>query len=201
MTRPVPGPQRDAERTRARLLEAAAAAIGEKGPEVSLDLVARRAGVSKGGLLHHFPSRDALLEALMRHLLAAFDTSVERELERAQAEDPTEADAPGRLTRAYVRAVFADLAEGDRAREQITLMGMIGASEAVSHVLRTDDESWRSRVAGDGLEPLRAELVMKAADGLTASLMWSRTPAREHVELRDLLLALTRSTGPVDPSA
>ncbi|HCX85723.1 MAG TPA: TetR family transcriptional regulator [Micrococcales bacterium] len=197
----MPGPQRDAERTRARLLEAAAAAIGEKGPEVSLDLVARRAGVSKGGLLHHFPSRDALLEALMRHLLAAFDTSVERELERAQAEDPTEADAPGRLTRAYVRAVFADLAEGDRAREQITLMGMIGASEAVSHVLRTDDESWRSRVAGDGLEPLRAELVMKAADGLTASLMWSRTPAREHVELRDLLLALTRSTGPVDPSA
>ncbi|WP_108717568.1 TetR family transcriptional regulator [Miniimonas sp. S16] len=197
----MPGPQRDAERTRARLLEAAAAAIGEKGPEVSLDLVARRAGVSKGGLLHHFPSRDALLEALMRHLLAAFDTSVERELERAQAEDPTEADAPGRLTRAYVRAVFADLAEGDRAREQITLMGMIGASEAVSHVLRADDESWRSRVAGDGLEPLRAELVMKAADGLTASLMWSRTPAREHVELRDLLLALTRSTGPVDPSA
>jgi AcrR family transcriptional regulator len=61
-------PQRsDARRNRERLLAAAAQAFQESGPEASLEDVARRAEVGIGTLYRHFPTRDALLEAVFRH--------------------------------------------------------------------------------------------------------------------------------------
>jgi AcrR family transcriptional regulator len=66
-----PGPQRrlraDAVRNRARLLDAAAAMFAEHGAEVPLEDVARRADVGIGTLYRHFPTRDALVEAVYRH--------------------------------------------------------------------------------------------------------------------------------------
>lgn len=59
-------PRADAERNRERLLEAAKAGFAETGPEVSLEEVARRAGVGIGTLYRHFPTRDALIEAVYR---------------------------------------------------------------------------------------------------------------------------------------
>ncbi|MCD0167012.1 TetR/AcrR family transcriptional regulator, partial [Deinococcus sp. 12RED42] len=52
---------RQPELTRAALLAAASTVLREQGASLSLDAVARAAGVSKGGLLHHYPTRDALL--------------------------------------------------------------------------------------------------------------------------------------------
>jgi AcrR family transcriptional regulator len=49
-----------------RLIAAASAAIGELGPNVSLEEVAKRAGVGIGTLYRHFPNRQALLEAVYR---------------------------------------------------------------------------------------------------------------------------------------
>ncbi|GMA31069.1 TetR/AcrR family transcriptional regulator [Litorihabitans aurantiacus] len=189
----MPGPRRDAARTRARLLEAAGGAISRQGVNVSLDVIARSAGVSKGGLLHHFPTREELLVAVMRHLLAEFDAAVEHAL---LAEPEGE---PGRLARAYVAAVFDDLADGERAREKVTLMGMIGSSPGVEEHVRMDDEAWRVRLEDDGLDPVRVQVVTKAADGATGALLWSRTDAGAYDELRRTLIAMTRTTGPLLP--
>jgi AcrR family transcriptional regulator len=54
----------DARQNYARLVEAAADSIGEVGPTVSLEEVAKRAGVGIGTLYRHFPNRLALLEAV-----------------------------------------------------------------------------------------------------------------------------------------
>ena len=63
-------PRADAERNRLRLLEAARAAFAA-GPEtVTLDQIARCAGVGIGTLYRHFPTREALVEALYRQELA-----------------------------------------------------------------------------------------------------------------------------------
>lgn len=188
-----PRQRRDAARTRARLLEAAGSAIAQHGVNVSLDVIARGAGVSKGGLLHHFPTREELLASVMRHLLAEFDADVERALE-AETDEPAR---PGRLVRAYVNAVFADLIDGDRAREKVTLMGMIGNSPAVEEYVRLDDEQWQARLGADGLDPMRAEVITKAADGATGSLLWSRTDPAAYVELQRTLIAMTETTGPL----
>ncbi|HEY1618866.1 MAG TPA: helix-turn-helix domain-containing protein [Streptosporangiaceae bacterium] len=59
----------DAERNRDRLLEAARAAFSSGAP-VTLEQVARDAGVGIGTLYRHFPTREALVEALYRQELA-----------------------------------------------------------------------------------------------------------------------------------
>ena len=60
-------PRADAVRNRERVLEAAKAVFSQGGPEASLEAVARRAGVGIGTLYRHFPTREALYEAVYRH--------------------------------------------------------------------------------------------------------------------------------------
>jgi AcrR family transcriptional regulator len=59
-------PRADAIRNRDRLLEAANAVFSAGGPEASLEAVARAADVGIGTLYRHFPTREALFEAVYR---------------------------------------------------------------------------------------------------------------------------------------
>ena len=59
-------PRADAERNRARVLEVAKEAFTRSGPDASLDDIAKQAGVGPGTLYRHFPSREALIEAVYR---------------------------------------------------------------------------------------------------------------------------------------
>src|SRR5215469_4482351 len=59
-------PRADAQRNRARILEIAKRAFTRSGANVSLDDVARQARIGAGTLYRHFPTRDALLEAVYR---------------------------------------------------------------------------------------------------------------------------------------
>jgi AcrR family transcriptional regulator len=59
-------PRADGQRNRERLMETAKAAFAELGVEVSLEEIARRAGVGIGTLYRHFPTRDAIVEAVYR---------------------------------------------------------------------------------------------------------------------------------------
>lgn len=59
-------PRADAERNRDRVLEVAKEAFTRSGADASLDDIARQAGVGAGTLYRHFPSREALIEAVYR---------------------------------------------------------------------------------------------------------------------------------------
>ena len=63
---PARKPRVDAVRNRERVLEAAKAVFSAGGPDASLEAVARRAGVGIGTLYRHFPTREALFEAVYR---------------------------------------------------------------------------------------------------------------------------------------
>lgn len=66
--------------TKDKILQAAAEITMEIGPvNLSLDAVARRAGLSKGGLLYTFPTKAKLLEALVEQHMAEFDESLKKE--------------------------------------------------------------------------------------------------------------------------
>jgi AcrR family transcriptional regulator len=60
-------PRADATRNRERLLEAARAAFSDGGVSVSLEEIARSAGVGIGTLYRHFPARDALIAEVYRN--------------------------------------------------------------------------------------------------------------------------------------
>jgi AcrR family transcriptional regulator len=84
----------DGRRTREQLLLAAQATFAEQGTDASLREVARRAGVSIATLYRHFPTREALLETLLRH---GFDTL------RARAADLIASPDPGQALVAWIR--------------------------------------------------------------------------------------------------
>jgi AcrR family transcriptional regulator len=64
--KPRPKPRIDAQRNRQRILEVAKQAFTRSGADASLDDIAKQAGVGAGTLYRHFPTRDALIEAVYR---------------------------------------------------------------------------------------------------------------------------------------
>ena len=81
-------PRADARRNRERLLEVAKEAFTEHGAGVSLDEVAKQAGVGAGTLYRHFPTREALLEEVYRtevEKLAAAEREFTRTMPPVQA--------------------------------------------------------------------------------------------------------------------
>ena len=73
-TRPL---RADARRNRDRILEVAARAFSQDGPEVTLDAIAKQADVGIGTLYRHFPTREALVDAAYRAELSRLCDSVD----------------------------------------------------------------------------------------------------------------------------
>ena len=81
-------PRADAQRNRERILEVAKEAFTRSGADTSLDDIAKQAGVGAGTLYRHFPTRDALLEAVYRtevEKLAAAEKEFARTLPPVEA--------------------------------------------------------------------------------------------------------------------
>ena len=67
----------DARRNHDRILEVAARAFSQDGPDVTLDAIAKQAGVGIGTLYRHFPTREALVDAAYRAELTRLCDSVD----------------------------------------------------------------------------------------------------------------------------
>ncbi|WP_224401755.1 TetR/AcrR family transcriptional regulator [Pseudonocardia sp. ICBG1034] len=172
---------RSPEDTRRLVLDAAGSAIRRDGVGATLDLVAREAGVSKGGLVYHFPSKTAMLVALAQVELDTFRDAVHAHLDRPEG-------TPGRLVRAYVRASLAPVDEGE-ALERFTLIAQLLAVPEVLDLARLDDERWQAALAADGVPEATRTLVLAAADGIGGRPLWAADlapPARARLEA-DLL--------------
>lgn len=96
------GRPKQPEALRQSLLDHAIALVLAQGLHgLTTDAVARAAGVSKGGLFHHFASKPALIEAVAAEALVR----MEQAIDALMSPDPAR---PGRFTRAYVEAVVRD---------------------------------------------------------------------------------------------
>src|SRR5215472_15001860 len=81
-------PRTDAQRNRERILEVAKEAFTRSGANTSLDDIAKQSGVGAGTLYRHFPTRDALLEAVYRtevEKIAAAERELSEKLPPAEA--------------------------------------------------------------------------------------------------------------------
>lgn len=87
----------DAARNRERLLEAAGKAFEKAGTQASLEDIARQAGVGVGTLYRHFPTREALIEALLREQLEAL---------LALADELAHAPSPAQALDTWLRAAL-----------------------------------------------------------------------------------------------
>ena len=82
------GCEPDADRNRLRILEAAEETLAREGISLPIDAVAKRAGVGAGTLYRHFPTKEALFEAIVMHRLAQLTELAES---YAKADDPGQA--------------------------------------------------------------------------------------------------------------
>lgn len=77
----------DARRNRARVLDAAYEAFAEVGVTVPLDEIARRAGVGAGTVYRHFPSKEALFEAVLSDRVERLVTEIRTAVATADPKD------------------------------------------------------------------------------------------------------------------
>ena len=130
----------DAERNRRRILDAAAELFTERGLDVTLNDVARHAGVGVGTVYRRFPDKDDLIDALFQERLAAMAAVVEKALE-----DPD----PWHALESAIADMLA-LQEADRGLKELLLSNARG---------RATTSSLRDRMG-----PLVGQLVARAKE-------------------------------------
>jgi AcrR family transcriptional regulator len=177
--------------TKDRIIDAAEAIVEDEGvATLTLEQAAKRAGVSKGGVLYHFPNKEALVAAMIARFTERFDHAVER----LSAED---AAVKGRTIRSYVKASFGH-APGtgpkfDRACGSIT--AALANNPGHLAIVREQSARWQRAVEADGLDPVFASIIRLAVDGLwlgeNFNLMRMNQRMRARIEAR--LLAWTQS--------
>jgi AcrR family transcriptional regulator len=177
--------RRSSEETRRAALSAAAKILRARGIQASLEDIAREAGMSKGGLIYHFPSKDELIQALAVTMIEGFRTHVRSCIEPGD-------DGPGRLTRAYVRACFDTSTDVQTSLETMALMAQLSVIPTVSAIADADAQRWSDELREDGLPTAVRDLVVFAADGASITPLWgSKPPTQQHADLERQLINLT----------
>jgi AcrR family transcriptional regulator len=123
----------DARRNRARVLQAAEEAFATEGISVPLDEIARRAGVGAGTVYRHFPTKEALFEAVVAEHLDALSAEAERLLD---APDPD----------AAFYGFFATLVTASRRKKDIS-EALLGAGVDFQPATRQASATHHARMA------------------------------------------------------
>jgi len=158
--------------TRARILCAAEDLVIRDGvARLTLEAAAHEAGVSKGGVLYHFRSRDALVTAMIDRFVESFDSDLERY--------GASGGKPGDFLCAYLEATVAPVAEPGDVRERrlgAALLAGITADPELLAPLRQRFAGWQAAAEADGLDPALATVVRLAVDGLWLADLFELAP-------------------------
>ena len=146
-----------------RILDAAEALVRGRGVAgLTIEAAAQGAGVSKGGLLYHFGTKEALLIAMLQRLGGILAEDV-----RAMIEGQT--PGPGRVARALLEWAFGDQADeiNERCdRIAAVFLAAFHHDPALLDPVREIVSGVRAALAADGLRPGQGLSIMAAGDGL-----------------------------------
>jgi AcrR family transcriptional regulator len=184
-TTSVPAPT-GAPGARQAVIDAAVALLVENGRPASLEAVAAAAGVSKGGLLHHFPSQSMLAVAICVDSAERLRNGV---LKLVTSEDV----GPGRLLRAYVRALLGESPEAAAAIMHFAALTVFKDVPGVQSVIEDDAKQWREAFTDDGIETGVWLSVRFAAEGVVPCLGTAYLSDGERYALRQYLLSFART--------
>ena len=179
---------------RTRVLEAATRLVAREGAKgLTIAAVSREAGLSRGGVFYHFPSKEAIIQGMLAHLIAEF----ERHLDAEAARDP---EPGGRWARAFVRASFA--MEEPTASAFTALIAAIAEDPRLLDPLREHLARWRTKTE-EGLDTTTAAVVRLTSHALWLNGLFGindlRDEERHAVIDRIVTLTATREgTSPTD---
>jgi AcrR family transcriptional regulator len=142
------------------LLDAAEAVVVRDGiANLALEAVASQAGMSKGGLLHHFPNKDRLVEAMVQRSADSWRRCY------SEAYDATP-EGPGRMVRAVLDNCFSTKWTEQLRNSSAAVFAALAHKPSLIEPMRAACAELHRRVAEDGLPPGIGEAVIAATDGL-----------------------------------
>ncbi len=160
------------------IIDAAGAVVIEAGAShMTLDAVAAKAGVSKGGLLHHFPTKVALLEAMIKRQI-----KIKQDARKKISEELP--DGPTRQLKGFLLSVLYR----DRGSDRLgaSLLAAVAHNPRLNEPVREIVKEVYGEFASPGVKFERAAIIALAADALWMQEMLSISPFNE--EQRDKII-------------
>ncbi|ALK10510.1 TetR/AcrR family transcriptional regulator [Blastochloris viridis] len=160
--------RRPRSNSRNRILDAAAEIVAEIGAgKMTLEAVAERAGLSKGGLLYNFPSKDALLQAMVERM-------VEDGVAQRNALRPTLTDRPNLEARCIIASDLASCGSHSKDVASGLLAAMSENPRLLDPVREVVAEEWAMLQASDC--PDVSNIAWLAVQGLLTLDMFAISP-------------------------
>jgi AcrR family transcriptional regulator len=191
-------PQADArlskgEARREAIIQAALRLIKERGAHaLTLDAVAKQAGVSKGGLIHHFNTKEALVRGIFDSAVQVLHNQIE------SAYEATTDRSPGSFTRVYVETTLRHAEEG----YLLPLFELVARDPSMA-VSMAEHNAWcHQRFEADGIDPVLAHVLASASDGLWLEIIFGLESSNSWRvrAMRACLLELSRKPAAITSS-
>ena len=147
------------------IIDAAETVVLEAGAShMTLDAVAAKAGVSKGGLLHHFPTKVALLVAMVKRQVQVHQEARKRILDELP-------ESPARDLKSFILSVLFR----ERGRDSLgaSLSAAVAHDPRLNEPVRKVVSEFYAQIASSGMAFERAAIIALAADGLWLQEMLS----------------------------
>ncbi|HEY5222347.1 MAG TPA: TetR/AcrR family transcriptional regulator [Microbacteriaceae bacterium] len=171
--------------TRERILDAFELLLINDGERAAtLDAVAANAQVSKGGLLYHFASKEALIQSLLQRLR----TLVTEDVERMRA-------APEGVVEYFIRTSIASTDTAQSALERAIVACAClaqGSHTDVRDAIRSMQATWLATITDAGTDPVAARIVALVGDGLYFNSSMGLTDETPRSQSMDELVAAVK---------
>jgi len=171
--------------TKTQILKAVANIINTDGVcSLTLEAVAKSAGISKGGLLYHFPNKDALLTGMVDYLLQGFID----EMESTVDEDICE---KGKWTRAYITLTFNQL--DSEIDMNTAFLAAVATNPELLKPMTKYLQELHSHIENDNIDPIISTVVRLAVDGMYFNQLYGMNLQQDtRKEILKHLISLTK---------
>ncbi|MCP3032568.1 TetR/AcrR family transcriptional regulator [Halobacillus sp. A1] len=177
------------ESKRHKILEAAALIVKERGSDaLTLDAVAKRAEVSKGGLLYHFSTKEALVQGLVQHMNEIYRDNVEELVEK-------DTEEMGKWARSFINVMHAKSLENETI--SAGMLAAQGMNPKLLKPLQDTYADWQNHIEHDGIDQVDATIMRLAVDGLWLSEIFGLGPLNPSLR-KKVLERLSEQTHPTD---
>ncbi|WP_106498288.1 TetR/AcrR family transcriptional regulator [Lentibacillus sp. Marseille-P4043] len=140
---------------------------------LTLDAVAKKANISKGGLLYHFSNKESLIKGLAQYIFEQFCLNFYKYAEN----DSDDSDEKGKWSRALIEASKFDLEHYKELN-----VGIFATSYLEPEIAKTISDGYKTtlkKLEDDGINPITATIIRLALDGLYYSQTLNVAPLEE----------------------
>lgn len=150
--------KQNSQSTRLLILDAANRVILDNGTNaLTLDSVAKQAGISKGGLLYHFRNKESLIMGMVERFVAEFDAAIDKEIQKSG----------GDWLKAYILTSFKNNPE--REKISCALFAAFANNPDLLEPLRKKTVEWQKKIEANAVSPEIGAIIRLTLDGLWLS--------------------------------